>query len=241
LQAHFVDVWHGCLDQISSNLQPILSCEERQKAESFKVPVVRRRYIAVRSELRKVLAAYLDLTPIQVKFHTGPHGKPHLSSNSLHFNISHTADELVIAVGNIANIGVDVEIIKTRTGMYNLAARCFSNAELIAWQDLPTEQKLAAFYRLWTKKEAFVKAVGRGIALGLERCEVDIRSGGQLHCIPPEFGQAADWSLTELPLGTLQMAALATPACPFTLRQVSLTTDSETSHALTPDHYILPQ
>ena len=225
MQYNFVDVWYGQLTDKPSSLHPILSEEERQKAESFKLPVMRQRYIAVRTELRKTLATYLDVEPAQLSFQIGAHGKPHLADDSLHFNISHTADHLIIAVSNIANIGVDIEIIKPRTGIDNLAARCFSSAELCTWHELPTKRKLEAFYRVWTKKEAFVKAVGRGIALGLEYCEMDIHTGGQLQRIPSEFGQAADWRLIELPLGNEQMAALATPNCSFNLRRMFLNTD----------------
>lgn len=228
MQAKFVDVWHGRLPELGENASSMGAClseSEQQKAATFKQAVMRQRYIGVRALLRQTLAVYLQMDPAQVKFQTGVHGKPFLPDEALHFNISHTADELLIAVGNIPDIGIDIEITRPRHGMDGLAARCFSAVELEAWQSLPAEARLAAFYRLWTKKEAFVKAVGRGIALGLERCEVQIQPDGQLLRIPAEFGSAGDWLVTELSLAADKMAALATPKCGFTLQRMSLRTE----------------
>lgn len=221
----FVDVWQGDLQpaaETSVNLLDILSQAERQKAETFRIPVMRERYIGVRALLRQTLAGYLQTQPNNLAFKTSAHGKPYLACGSLHFNISHTADRLMIAVADFADIGIDIEAIKPRSSLDSLAARCFSSRELHDWQQLPLEHRSAAFYTLWTKKEAFVKAVGRGIALGLEQCEVQLQAGGQLNAIPTEFGVASDWRVTELGAAEQYAAALVTPSYHFKLRQLSL-------------------
>lgn len=201
----------GMLDNLSET--------ERQKAASFRLPLMRQRYIAVRYLVRKTLGHYLQTEPRALQFYADTYGKPFLACGSLHFNISHTADLLMIAVANFPDIGIDVESIKPRGSLDGLAVRCFTETEYQTWRELPGTQQEKVFYRLWTKKEAFVKAVGRGIALGLEKCEVQLPAGGQLVNIPAEFGSAADWLITELPTNGDSAAALVTTSCCFNLRR----------------------
>lgn len=223
MEGKFVDVWEGSLSvepEILTGMLDNLSETERQKAAAFKLPVMRQRYIAVRFLLRKTLGNYLQTEPRALQFHVDTYGKPFLACGSLHFNISHTADLLMIAVANFPDIGIDVEAIKLRGNLDCLAVRCFAEAEYQAWRQLPDAQQEMAFYRLWTKKEAFVKAVGRGVALGLEKCEVQLQAGGQLVNIPPEFGVATDWQISELPTNAASAAALVTSSCCFNLRRL---------------------
>lgn len=227
MNGNFVDVWYGRLPAVpetSTRLLAMLNETERQKAQSFSMPLMRQRYVAVRALLRHTLASYLHEEPVKLSFETNVHGKPHLACGTVHFNISHAADILMIAVANFANIGIDIEVIKPRSNLESLAARCFSTRELKDWQQLHPEQRPAAFYRLWTKKEAFVKAVGRGIALGLEQCEVSMPLGGQLCAIPVEYGAAVDWQITELSIDPPACAALVTRNCDFSLRRLILET-----------------
>lgn len=225
MEGNFVDIWRGCLSieaDIIAEKMDALSEPEKRKADNFKLPIMRRRYIAVRFLLRKTLANYLQIEPRALQFQADTYGKPFLACGSLHFNISHTADLLMIAVANFADIGIDVEAIKPRGNLDGLAARCFAETEYQAWRQLSGAQQEEVFYRLWTKKEAFVKAVGRGIALGLDKCEVRLEAGGQFVSIPAEFGGAADWQITELPVNAESAAALVTPNCSFALRKLQL-------------------
>ncbi|MCK9609130.1 MAG: 4'-phosphopantetheinyl transferase superfamily protein [Methylomonas sp.] len=230
MEGKFVDVWQGSLSvepEIMAGMLGSLSETEQQKAAAFKLPVMRQRYITVRFLLRNTLANYLQTKPRALQFQVDSYGKPFLACGSLHFNISHTADILMIAVANFADIGIDVEVIKPRGSLDSLAARCFSMRELHDWQQLPPEHRSVAFYSLWTKKEAFVKAVGRGIGLGLEQCEVDLQSDGQLRAIPAEYGLATDWKITELSIDPSARAALANRNCKFSLRHLMLVTALE--------------
>lgn len=225
VEGKFVDVWEGCLSVepgMLSGMLETLNETEQQKAAAFRLPLMRQRYIAVRYLVRKTLGQYLQTEPQALQFCADTYGKPFLACGSLHFNISHTADLLMIAVANFPDIGIDVESIKPRGSLDGLAVRCFTDTEYHGWRQLSGAQQQAVFYRLWTKKEAFVKAVGRGIALGLEKCEVQLPAGGQLVNIPAEFGSAADWRITELPTDADSAAALVTPNHSFTLGQLSL-------------------
>lgn len=225
MSGNFVDVWHGRIQPVvdtTAGSLAILSGPEKQKAQSFNNPLLRDRFILVRAILRQTLAKYLHIEPDKIVFETSVHGKPNLTCGTVHFNMSHTADYLIIAVADFADIGIDIEVIKPRSSLAGLAARCFSSQELQDWQQLPPGQRLEVFYRLWTKKEAFVKAVGRGIALGLEQCQVDLLPGGQLQAIPAEYGAADDWLVTELSIDSPTCAALVTGHREFSLRSLKL-------------------
>jgi 4'-phosphopantetheinyl transferase len=222
---YFVDVWHGRQALEAEDLERLtgmLNDSERQKAQAFKLPLMRDRYIAVRVLLRRTLACYLRTDPADLEFEIGEHGKPRLACGSLHFNLSHSGDSLIIAVADFPNIGVDIETIKPRTSLESIASRCFSDREFERWQPLPAAEQTETFYRLWTKKEPFVKAVGRGIALGLEQCEVEPEQGGNLLAVPAEFGPATAWKTTELAVDAKTCAALVTANCEFTLRRLEL-------------------
>lgn len=217
----FVDVWCGGLAlsaEMQKKLAAVLDDDERQKANVFKLPLLRERYIAVRGLLRLALASYLDAEPASLRFEAGEYGKPALSCGSLHFNLSHSDDRLLIAVADFPDVGIDIEAIKPRGSLDALAERCFSERELALWRQLPEDRQMMGFYRLWTKKEAFVKAVGRGLALGMELCEFDLEPGGQLRGAPAEYGPASAWRVTELQIATDACAALVTRGFDFELR-----------------------
>lgn len=230
--SNFVDVWHGCLLQSREDidgLSVLMSEQEKLKADTFKHCDMRRRYVAVRATLRRVLAGYLSSDPAALEFNVSEHGKPYLVCGSIHFNLSHTANHLLIAVANFPDIGIDIEEIKSRVNFDGLAARCFSTRELQTWRRLSLDEQQQTFYRLWVKKEAFVKAVGRGLALGLDQCEVELAADGQLLVIPSAYGVATDWLMTEMAIDSAVQAALATRSCQYDLRLMSL--DNELSHA----------
>ncbi len=217
----YVDVWQADLSIAVKSLNSIvhyLDQSEADKALTFKFALMRDRYLAVRALSRQILARYLPENPSELQFAYGENGKPALVGQKLHFNLSHSGDQLLVAVANFPNIGVDIEELKPRTNLQGLAKRCFSDQEFQAWQALSTEKSRDVFFSLWTKKEAFVKAVGRGIALGLDQCEVDCNSDGQLLQVPVDQGNAGDWKVTELRVVAGYSAALVTPRCEYALR-----------------------
>ena len=223
MKQNFVDVWYGQLTLAPGNRQALLAMlndSERQKARSFKLEAMSDRHIAARGLLRQTLASYLPVDPAGLQFELGEHGKPGLACASLHFNLSHTADTLLIAIADFADIGVDIEAIRPRSSLDSLARRCFSEREFQHWRQLPPSQQMVEFYRLWTKKEAFVKAVGRGIALGLEQCELEPGEGGGLLSVPAEYGPATAWKAIELRVEANACAALVTPNRGFVLRRM---------------------
>lgn len=128
-----------------------------------------------RAPLRRVLAAYLGVHDHDVKLTEGAHGRPTLAPSldaSLGFNWSHSGQHALIAIGRHVTPGVDVERQRQRPRALEIAQRYFTREESDALAALPAEQRHAAFLELWTAKEAVLKAIGRGIAFGLDRLNI---------------------------------------------------------------------
>ncbi len=217
-----LDIWQGSLlidEKILKIFSALLDANEQNRARSFKYPLMRDRFIAVRGWLRTTLAHYLSEEPAALRFTSAEFGKPVLIGFPLYFNLSHSQDCLAIAISESDGLGIDIEQIKSRNGLLEIARRCFSKQEFFIWCNLPEDRQLQMFYQFWTRKEAFVKAVGRGIALGLDQCELAMPEARSLLKIPPEYGQAADWKIVEfLPDGDF-CGALVVPNVDFSIRQ----------------------
>ena len=131
--------------------------------------------------IRKLLAAYLDRPIESVCIERGEHGKPRLTGTSLEFNLSHTTDALLLAVGRNNVLGVDLESFGRRTRpVIELARRFFTPDEATALETFPEDLRQTAFLRLWCAKEAALKAEGGGISSGLDRFAFVLDANGQV-------------------------------------------------------------
>jgi 4'-phosphopantetheinyl transferase len=220
LGATDVHVWAACLDLPSETLvrlASILSQDESQRADRFRFDTHRNRFIAARAILRSLLGTYLRSAADALQFEYGPNGKPTLAApfveSGLSFNLAHSEDLALIAVTRLGPIGVDVEQSRPVTDVDELVARFFSPRETALFQTLPTSQKNAAFFNLWTRKEAWLKATGEGIAHSLNRIEVTFLPGkpAQLLGLPETPGSKSDWALRELIPATGFVGAVALP------------------------------
>ena len=163
-------VWRAALEPQRTE---ILSPDEIERAASFKFELHRRRFIAARSILRMILAHLLDASPQAIELSPGPHGKPQLASESpIRFNVSHSADVALFAFALQREVGVDVEVRRTVEDAEQLAARFFSPGEAAQLRELSEPERSAEFLRLWTYKEACVKALGEGLAFPLDGIEI---------------------------------------------------------------------
>lgn len=190
-----------------------LDMAERGRAERAATETLRRRHIVAQGALRTVLAHYLGTSPPTIRFERGSHGKPRLAETApdqgLVFNLSHSGDQALIAVGRDLALGVDLELRRPLRHMDGMALRVLAPSERNYWCALPETRRVGAFFDFWTAKESFVKAVGRGLGLGLAGCVVD--SGGdepRLIAVPEGCGRSEDWSLWRLNLGEDLSAAL---------------------------------
>jgi 4'-phosphopantetheinyl transferase len=190
-----VHVWRARLDPGAPTLARLaatLSREENERASRFVFPVHGRRYVAAHGWLRLVLAAHLDEDPAAVRL-TGRDGeKPRLAGRrGLRFNLSHSEDVAVVAVARDHEVGVDVERLRPLDGLEALAAATLSRAEALAWAALPEPLRLPAFLEAWTRKEAFLKAVGEGLSRPLDSFDVTVAPGDPVRLLRVEGDAAA--------------------------------------------------
>jgi 4'-phosphopantetheinyl transferase len=169
-----VHVWRLDLERPDSEiaaLAEVLTDDERERALKMKEGPIRNEFVAARGLLRSVLSRYRALAPREFRFRHGPTGKPYLDAvqPELFFNISHSSGLALLALSGIGEVGVDIEKFRAFKNELGLARRYFIAAEADDLAALPAEVRQRAFFHVWTAKEAFLKAVGHGLANGLER------------------------------------------------------------------------
>jgi 4'-phosphopantetheinyl transferase len=199
---HNIQVWQGDIngDEINNPVfWNILDPHEQQHALSISNINSRLTYVEIHARLRVLLAGVVNCKPEQLRIIKAEHGKPYLADYpDLAFNLSHTANKCVIVYGYHQELGVDIESNKYRATLPALVEKCFAGEEQEYWRQLPESEQIQSFYRFWTKKEAFVKAVGRGIALGLNRCVINPENQSRFLRIPKEYGQTEEWHIQEV-------------------------------------------
>ena len=170
-----VDVWKACLPGPAARWaqRSCLHPDEVARAERFHFAGDRARWVAARTVLRQIVADYVDASPEWLRFGYGPQGKPFLlDAPDLQFNLSHTADLLVVAVARGRPVGVDVEAVATDAVIDLVAPVVLSPPELAMCRPLAGQTRREAFARIWTRKEAYIKADGRGLSLPLVHIDV---------------------------------------------------------------------
>lgn len=190
----------------------LLSPEERERTARFRVEKPRTDFILTRGTLRSLVAAYLRTTPRDLSFRYSEHGKPLLDGPSdLRFNVSHTDGLALLAFVRKRQIGVDVEKINPAPDVRRLAERFFSVAERRALERLSGDELHAAFFRCWTRKEAYVKARGEGLSLPLHQFDVSVAADESqaLLASRPDPSEASRWILRDLRTSPGYAAALA--------------------------------
>lgn len=150
-------------------MQGLLHEDEIRRADQFHFDRDRRRYVATRGTLRKILAPFLECDPRTIFFDYSSAGKPSIAGSPLHFNVSHSHELAIFAVSE-RRIGIDVEHVCSRNSYAGIARRYFSPEEQSLLSSVPPEERQRWFFRIWTLKEAYLKATGEGLA-GLERVE----------------------------------------------------------------------
>ena len=184
-----------------------LSADERVRAERFYFERDRKRFIVGRGLLRTILGRYLDIKPSRLQFCYQSHGKPVLAefgAGKLHFNLSHSQGLALYAVTREQEIGIDIEHVRHIPEADEIVKRFFSARENAVFKALPANQKPQAFFNCWTRKEAYLKAIGDGLACPLDRVEVSLTPGE-----PARLSSIADPSLDHWTLQEL------TPACSY--------------------------
>lgn len=202
----------------------LLDSDEQARARRIANPQKQARQIEAQGRLRIILGKAVNAAPEQLRFSRHAHGKPYLPDfPGFAFNLSHTSDRMAVVMSRGCRVGIDIEACKPRTNLAALADKCLGAEEKKYWQALPAAEQLHSFYRFWTLKEAFVKAVGQGLSLGLQRCIIDPANPDRMLSIPASCGAIEEWSLrdievdggicgavaTDRPIGTIHMETLS--------------------------------
>jgi 4'-phosphopantetheinyl transferase len=202
-----IHVWSVRLDPPAAQVERLgrfLAADEWARANRFRFEKHRRQYVVGRGALRVLLAAYLGIRPEGVQFSYGPRGKPFLAPSlggtGLQFNLSNS-DELAL-VGFVlgSEIGVDVEYLRPMPDCEQIAERFFSHSEREVLRGIAAARKEETFFNCWTRKEAYLKAVGEGLAAPLDSFDVTLAPGDppRMLTLEGDAERAARWSLHHL-------------------------------------------
>lgn len=210
---HTIKLWQAEIaakETEYSHYWSMLDQTEQQYASAFKNDQLHKRYVEIRARLRVLLGAAVNFPPEKLRIDIAEYGKPYLLDYpDLAFNISHTENKMIVAIAYNCLLGVDIESCKDRANLSALVEKCFAEEEKNYWQQLPKAQQTRAFYQFWTRKEAFVKATGRGLALGLRQCVINPEDPIKFLRIPLAYGQASEWFIRDIDLGESICGALA--------------------------------
>ena len=187
-----------------------LSSDERDRAARFCFDKDRNSFIIARGLLRLVLGRHLNLPPEVIRFSYDFHGKPRVADvPNIKFNVSHSEGAAFHAVGRNHEIGADIERIRPLTNLEAIARRYFCHAEYCDLLSTPAEQRLEAFFHCWTRKEAFVKAIGEGLSYPLNQFQVTLRPDADAKLVSIEGSTTGKWLLHAVTPWPTYVAAVA--------------------------------
>jgi 4'-phosphopantetheinyl transferase len=217
-----IHVWHRSLAASVSEhdaLFALLDPNERLRAARLHFEADRDAFITSHGWLRTLLGRYLNADPRSLEFTFGNRGKPALQGTPLRFNLSHSGAMAACAVARNQEVGIDIEWIRPMSDLESVARRFFHPEECRKLLAMGEEDRVPAFFRCWTRKEAYIKALGDGLFAPLERFEVTLAQGEA-----PAFVQidgrpsAAEWSLFGLDVGPDYTGAVAIRGTDWILR-----------------------
>jgi len=198
-----VHVWQAPLNTVPpafQELAALLPKHELKRVRSMWIPSVRDRYVISRIFLRTTLSFYLGTDATDIVFELSKFGKPYIAKSDLEFNLTHSANLALLAVASRRRVGIDVERVSLDPPVLDIARRFFSTDEYAALEALPSDLLPSAFYATWTRKEAFLKGVGLGIARHLAQVVVSIspREPAAVLRVDWDSSLAGRWNLCDL-------------------------------------------
>jgi 4'-phosphopantetheinyl transferase len=208
LQPGEVHVWRLSLDVAVEPFRKLLQPDELDRANRFYFEKDRKRFAIARGFLRVLLGRYLQSDPKSLMFSYGDYGKPALNETSLRFNMSHSGSVALYAVTEGREIGVDVEQVRADFTNDDVARRFFSPYEVECLQALPGEDRVEAFFRCWTRKEAYIKATGRGLSQPLDGFDVTLGPAKSAALLRNDDGTHERWTMAGIDVGPGYAGAL---------------------------------
>jgi 4'-phosphopantetheinyl transferase len=211
-----IHVWPTDVSRLRLNrgdLDNLLSADELERMNRFRFEADRNNFLFCRTVLRILLASYLGASPAELRFAYSSHGKPSLagSADTIEFNLSHSENQLLIAVVRGRKVGVDIEKADPDLKLMEVAQRFFSPAELRKLAAQPVQARPRLFYSYWTLKEAWLKARGDGLSFPLSGFDVcDRTESGEVKLVTrPDSREASKWSIVPIAAAEGFSAAVA--------------------------------
>jgi 4'-phosphopantetheinyl transferase len=197
-------IWRAHLDFdefFQNSFLELLSPDEKNRAKKFRFAKDSQNFIVARGILRLLIGKYLGISPAEISFQYSEFGKPSIANNnSLRFNISHSQNIALFAFTKKFNIGIDVEFVNPNIEVKEIATSFFSTNEIKNLLALPEKQQTIGFFYCWTRKEAFIKAVGEGLSFPLDKFEVSLEPNKPAKLLATDW-QSKDvskWSIYSL-------------------------------------------
>lgn len=218
LAANTLHIWRIDVDPPAEQLEAweaLVTADEMARADRFYFCRDRHRFLTCRSSLRHLLGHYLAVPPQAVRFYAGPYGKPYCAPNledaPLQFNVSHSSQLALIAVTAGRQLGIDIEFRKSLPEFAEIATSFFSPAEVSTLLALPAPLQPAGFFNCWSRKEAYIKATGKGLSQPLDSFDVSLRPGepAQLLRVADRPEEVERWQLHNIDAHPDYAAALA--------------------------------
>ncbi len=206
LNKEVIHVWRVLLpvsEETKRRFLQTLSKVECQRMSQFYFNKDKERYLIARGALREIIARYFSVLPTDIELHTTEYGKPYIKYPNFHFNLSHS-ENMVLYAFSQSPIGIDVEYIKEERDLLAVAAQFCSINEYSTLLALSEQARRTFFYKLWTSKEALVKAMGYGLSFPLQEIEVSLLPCNEVRC------RNILWKLEEINLENDYMAVFAT-------------------------------
>jgi len=220
LSAGEIQIWKASLNVDGGTLAgsyALLSGDEKMRADRLRIDAARRRFIGAHAILRRILGIILGQPPAEVILSAAPGGKPFLpeaplmSSKPIRFNLAHSLDWMLVSVSRDFETGIDLEFVDPEVEFEQISTHFFSAPDLAWLESRPADQKLAAFFRMWTCKEAVLKAEGSGIRLGLAEVQIDFKGDDSAKGVSAGDRHAGrGWTICVFEPAARYIAALAT-------------------------------
>lgn len=220
-----VHLWRADLEQETVEVAALfdtLSPDECLRANRYYFRRDSDDFVVARGVLRNVISRYLNISAREIRFSHNRYGKLRLRScdTPLCFNVSHANGMALYAVGHARAVGVDIEYVRQDRLNDEIARRFFSVDEVAALRTLPSDLRTTAFFNCWTRKEAYIKALGEGLSHPLDSFTVSIVPGQPVRLLRADDPrETSRWTLMEVSIGVGYVASLAVEGAISTLRQ----------------------
>ena len=212
-----VHVWAVPLGGDPAAYRDLMSAAELERLQRYRFADHQRRFQVGHGALRLILAGYLKVEPSTIEYRVGPRGKPYVVGHDLFFNLSHSGKLALIGVAK-SELGLDVEKVRHLESLRQIAERHFSGAEFAKLDALKGSPQELAFYRCWTRKEAYIKALGEGLSMSLDSFDVSLDEAPKLVACHDGREDPDKWSMVDVSPGPDFVGAVAMRTAEIRLR-----------------------